>query len=391
MPNNPFHMMEILFIWSILISCASADDDTNRPTETHFRDVSSTHLISTATSQNSMDGEAVDIDEDGDMDIIIACEFCPNILLINDGTGVLTDESDNRLPRTNHDSEDIAVADFDHDGDLDIIFVSEDDQVNEYFENTGNDRFEVGDPFPLNGTSNAIQTTDLNQDGYPDLIIGNAGQNYILINKSGVFEDETQSRLPVNSFTTQDLALADIDQDGDPDLIEANETFNRVLINDGNGIFTYEEARLPHVDDQTRDVEVGDVDGDGDLDIFFSNVDFGGIGDPQNRLLLNDGLGFFSEATSLLPLSDFRTVDANFSDLDMDGDLDLIVGNRFNGQVMMTLINGDDSQFTDETGNWIPEMEVYTFDFQEADFNGDGKIDLYLCNFRGQDRLLFRE
>jgi hypothetical protein len=41
-----------------------------------------------------------------------------NLLLLNEGTGVFSDASD-RLPRDVHDHEDIAVAEFDNDGDLD--------------------------------------------------------------------------------------------------------------------------------------------------------------------------------------------------------------------------------------------------------------------------------
>lgn len=377
-----------------MVACNSSSQPspTQSNEEVFFKDVSDSHLVADALGQNSMAGNAVDIDEDGDMDMIIACEFCPNILLINDGHGVLKDESDDRFPRTNHDSEDMAIADFDGDGDLDIFFVSEDDQINEYFENTGNAYFQSKQGLiPAHGTSNAIKPSDLNGDGWIDLVIGNAGQNFIFINQSGIFQDETTLRLPENNFITQDLALADIDRDGDLDLIEANETFNRILVNDGNGFFTYDPDRLPQVNDQTRDVEVGDVNDDGHEDLFFSNVDFGGVGNPQNRLLLNDGNGVFNEATDQIPESDFRSVDANLFDLDLDGDLDLLVGNRFNGLSMMVLINEGNAHFNDQTEFWLPEMNVYPFDFQIADFDNDGKKDLYFCNFRGQDKLLFRE
>ncbi len=386
-------MINSLLTLILIISCESADPKQINPLKAPpYRDVSGTHLKSTALEQNSMAGSAIDIDRDGDMDMVIACEFCPNVLLINDGTGVLSDESNQRLPRTNHDSEDMVVSDFDSDGDLDILFVSEDDHINEYFENTGNAQFVISSrPLPGRGTSNVVKGADLDSDGDVDLIIGNAGQNFVWINEAGDFKDETQQRLPGNDFTTQDLEFADIDQDGDLDLIEANETFNRILLNDGTGIFIYEGDRLPLVDDQTRDVEVGDLDNDGDPDIYFANVNFGGHGDPQNRLLLNDGSGFFQEATDRIPKSDFRSVDSNMMDIDLDGDLDLLVGNRFNGLSMMVFINDGEAHFSDHAQEWLPPMNVYPFDFQETDFNGDGKKDLYFCNFRGQDKLLFRE
>ncbi|WP_222984827.1 FG-GAP repeat domain-containing protein [Flagellimonas meishanensis] len=343
--------------------------------------------------QNSMNGEAFDFNGDGHQDLVLAIEFGHNIILINDGQGSLVDESGERFPKNKRDSEDIAMADFDKDGDVDLVFVSEDDQVNEYYRNTGQGYFEdflAG--LPVRGISNVVETADFNEDGYADLIIGNQGQNFLLINNGkGVFLDETQLRLPSDTSTTQDIALGDLDGDGDLDLVEANETSNRILINYGKGHFKYEaDDRLPAVNDQTREVELGDLDNDGDLDIFFANVDFGGLGNPQNRLLLNDGYGFFKETIASLPQNDFGTVGATFFDINGDGFLDLINGNRFNGQHMMVLINQGNATFKDQTGLYFPEMDNYTFDFVLADFNGDDLEDIYLCNFRGEDILLIR-
>ncbi len=385
--------LTILFVITLTILGYSKLDSvySSKANNLPFQNVSSSNLKSENLGNNSMDGEAIDIDKDGDLDMIIAMEFRPNIILINDGKGNLIDESSKRFPSNRHDSEDIAIADFDKDGDDDIVFVSEDDKTNEYYENNGKAVFKsVKDKIPVSGTSNAVKTSDIDDDGDYDLLIGNQGQNFILINNKGVFSDETSKRLPKNEFTTQDLELADIDGDGDLDLLEANETFNQVLINVGKGFFKYEKDRLPEVDDQTRDADFGDVDNDGDLDIFFSNVSFGGFGNPQNRLLLNDGKGYFKEAKEgSIPKRGFQTVDADFVDIDNDKDLDILTGNRNGGNSMIVLINDGKGKFTDETEDFFPNVNFFAVDFQIADFNKDGKRDLYVCSFRSQDILLF--
>ncbi len=305
-----YFMISLIHTAILFMAIYSTGCSNNQPTgdQLHFRLVTGTNLMSSGLGGNSMDGQAIDIDNDGDMDMIIAREFQSNIILINDGIGLLKDESSTRFPSNVHDSEDIAIADFDNDGDMDIIFVSEDDQTNEYYRNNGDATFEdVSLLIPVTGTTNAVETGDFNNDGLPNLLLGNAGQNFMLINDgSGGFRDETSNRLPSNTFTTQDVELADIDGDGDVDILEGNETFNRLLINDGSGVYSDESStRLPLVNDQTREADLGDLDNDGDLDIFFANVDFGGFGDPQNRLLINDGSGIFSEATSQIPASKF--------------------------------------------------------------------------------------
>ena len=133
-----------------------------------YRDMSFSNLPLMSLQGRSMDAKSADVDGDGDLDIVIANEHAFNILLINDGNGKFTDESQQRIPLRQGDSEDIAIADFDRDNDLDIIFVAEDDQLNEYMENDGKGFFrDISDRLPVKGTSNAVITADINNDGFP--------------------------------------------------------------------------------------------------------------------------------------------------------------------------------------------------------------------------------
>ncbi len=346
------------------------------------------NLPATATKQ-SMDLQAADLDSDGDLDIVKANEFQANNILRNNGQGVFTAAPAGSLPAVNKDSEDVAVADFNGDGHLDLVFCSEDNitlgqvNVHEYYLGDGTGKFTAA-PFQLpDSEANAVITADINGDEKPDLFFGNKGTTTVLINNGdGTFANES-NRVPAIQRTTQDLALADVDGDGDMDLFAGNENGNLLFINDGTGHFADESAaRLPQgVNMETRKVAFGDVDGDNDADVFLSNVAFIQGKNPQNRLYLNDGTGHFSDATATnLPADTYHTIDAIFEDVDLDGDLDLVVGNVFGGPLQVYQNDGK-GVFSDATAEVLGQNYfIDALGVIAADLNGDGLRDLYVCH-----------
>ncbi len=267
--------------------------------------------------------------------------------------------------------------------------------------NNGNGTFsDAGDRIPVTGTSNSVVVFDINTDGAPDILIGNKGQNRILINDGkGNFRDETAKRFGTFSDVTQDLTLADIDNDGDQDLLVANEGKNSILINTGNGFFEDQSTkRLPYRKEaeETREVVVADIDNDGDLDILYGNVAAfvpGAL--RQNRLLLNDGKGVFTDITGThLPKDDNRCFGVAFLDIDGDGDQDIVTGNtngsRFQGNTPFSVYINDGKGVFIENDKILPKnISGRGFDIDFADFNGDGINDLFLSNRGSQDFLLF--
>ena len=359
-------------------------------TDATFTDQSNT--LPPETSSNSMDIAVTDIDKDGDLDVILAMEWRPNLLLLNDGKGHLAKSDKPGFANNNFDSEDIALADFDKDGDLDVVFAAEDDANHEYYLNEGMGEFKTASfAFPR-FISNSVATADLDKDGYNDLLFGNQGPEKIFINdKKGGFTDESEKRIPHNNDVTQDVKFADIDRDGDQDIIAGNEDVNKIYLNDGTGIFTDETSvRLPAhptgANTETRKVTLADVDNDTDLDIYFSNVAFIPGRDLQDRLYLNDGKGKFTDVTSThLAVDRNHTADAIFMDIDDDRDLDLLLAN-FNPTGVVVYRNNKGS-FTENISGMFPDLRAQSISIINVDLNGDKRDDVYVGNFRSKDFL----
>jgi hypothetical protein len=372
-----------------------------------YTEVTATHLPA-GIAGRCMDAAAGDADGDGDLDLALALEFESNILLINDGSGRFENGSD-RLPRDVHDSEDVAFADLDGDGDLDLFLVSEDDETNELYLNDGNGRFvDASDRIPVTGVSNGHAVLDIDGDGDIDLLIGNQGPNRLLINNGDAqFTDRTAELWP-NDSPTQDLELVDVDGDTDLDVIVANEAQNRLFLNGDGRLIDATAGRLPEREDETREIRAADVDGDGDQDLLVANVSFVTSWSRQDRLLLNNGDGFFIDAAqNAFPNDDRDHFTIQVADLDADGDLDVITPHsvvRGGAGNYRVLLNDGNAVFSESAeGSVLPEStDGNGFDIEVADFNGDGSEDLFFCNRSsvanpgagvasgGQPRLLFR-
>ncbi|MDC0720185.1 FG-GAP repeat domain-containing protein [Nannocystis bainbridge] len=377
---------------------ASSSTTAPEPADLPWYEDFTATLPGPSTTGQTMEARAADLDGDGDLDLVLAKEWQPNALLLNDGTGHSFKDASDRIPQAVHDHEDIAIADLDGDGDLDIVVASEDDAAKELYLNDGQALFvDASDRLPQLGKSNAVAAADIDGDGDLDLVFGCDGAERIFVNDgAAVFSDESAVRIAATTDVTQDVALGDLDGDGDLDLVLGNEDGNRLLFNDGAGHFSdVTEGRLPPpaAPEETRNADLGDLDGDGDLDLYFSNVRFRPDRDPQDRLLINDGAGAFADETATrLGVEQWWTMDTDFVDVDADGDLDLVQAIIPAGKRYRLRLNDGAGLFTDVTDTHLPATAIGAgVEVEAGDYDGDGRLDLYLTGFDSPDRLLVRK
>jgi hypothetical protein len=354
-----------------------------------YTEVTTTHLPR-GLAGPCMDAAAGDADGDGDLDLALAMEFEANVLLLNDGMARFRNASA-QLPRAEHDSEDVAFADFDADGDLDLVLVSEDDRKDELYLNDGSGTFaDASDRLVPNDVSNALVVLDLNADGFPDVLTGNIGVDRALINDgTGRFRDETATRWRQSGreSRTQDLEAFDADGDGDLDVAVANEGQDELYRNDDGVLVDVTAERLPRESDESREVRAADFDGDRDLDLVIANVQFVLNAPDRDSLLLNDGNGAFSVAPADWQPRGRDATNFTLQVLDLDGDADIDIvapSTLFRNGIgdYRVLLNDGRARFTDAARDAIlpATAEGNGFGIEVADFDGDGRTDLFLCN-----------
>ena len=321
-----------------------------------------------------------DIDNDGDIDIIIGYYnrdyIDSNRLWINNGEGNFTLSSSfvgiNTLL--------IKLADLNNDNYPDIILVGSawgsGDKDNKILLNNKNGTFTNYEQKIDSGAA-IIQLIDFNYDGFPDF---NLGESVWLNDSMGSF---INSGISVGVDEIRNFTLGDLNCDGKLDAVAAldqsgmgERTPCKVYFNDGSDNFILDNTQNIS-NSSTYKVLIEDMNGDGASDILVLNAHVN-TAEPD-EVWINNGQGIFSQS-DILNINAVTT-DARIMDIDNDGDMDIYTNydDPWSNPVPQYFwLNDGNGSFT-KTDVGIVALPG----FEINDFNGDGKPDILVMTSAG--------
>ncbi|RIK63673.1 hypothetical protein DCC62_26420 [candidate division KSB1 bacterium] len=260
-----------------------------------FDDVSVTSKIA-VISARVFSATWFDFDNDGFLDLFLGTVQEPsNYFLKNQGNGTFSNLTTNvGVNGLFSDTRGIAAGDYDLDGDMDIVIPNTGPTRNYFFRNNGSNFTEIAKGLGVameSDFSHSAEFADYDNDGDLDLLVGNNDQ----VGPLRLFRNDSNSFIEVTALSGLDptapyfrgSAFADFDNDGLLDLVFVPRATNKrisIYRNQGNGKFV--DATISAGIDSllhANTLAVADYDNDGRLDIYFGTYEV----EPRDRLYRN--------------------------------------------------------------------------------------------------------
>ncbi|MFK8007408.1 MAG: T9SS type A sorting domain-containing protein [Saprospiraceae bacterium] len=281
----------------------------------------------------------------------------------------------------------LKVMDFDNDGDMDVIMER---YINLY---ESADSFTFFNP-NINFQEDIVEVADFDNNGLNDLLTHKSitFANDELIIHYGQVGGGFMSEVIYSEFDYGDVEVADIDGNGDLDILVMLEFATNEAVILSNSDTTFTPAFIPlFFNSSHTTAKLADLDGDLDLDL----IALGSFDD----VYIVENTDNFVTANSFQQL---QLIDADFlsiADMDLDGDIDIIVSaNNSSNSTLFSIENkgalnfdaaleiemfGEPNSTTSGSPNYVSNnLNLY-------DFDGDGKKDLIYVDGRHSNQVVY--
>jgi len=331
--------------------------------------------------------EVADLNNDKLPDLVVTSQSDSNVtILLGKGKAKFTEADGSPFP-AGHNANDVAIGDFDKDGNADLAFANHERKYITVLLGDGAGGFKAaaGSPVPLGGTPHVhgIAAGDFNGDGRLDLVADSWGNDQVEV----LFGDsQTLFRTPgifvkVGKRPYQRHRAGDLDGDGHDDIVTTNLESNNasILLADGKGGFKEPAGSPFSCGDNPFGLAIGDVNADGKPDLAIVNSPGSmaqGRGKNGMTVLLGDGAGAFT----MMKGSPF---DAGkipnriaIGDVNGDGVNDIVSSDNDSDEIYLFLMgaNGGLLSAAPVTVGRHPKGVAI------ADLNGDKKSEIIVCN-----------
>jgi len=295
----------------------------------------------------------------------------------------------------------VAVADYDQDGDLDIFFTGiknfdllDKDTWSRLFRNEGNGQFvetteEAG--FGIQYVNEGLKAArgekmgaswgDYDNDGYPDLFLANSRENQLYHNnKNGTFTDVTVDAgvAGCNTCYSATGLWWDHDRDGDLDLLVSNLNSRNIMYeNKGENVFQdiTELTGLGGGPTITWSSVAIDAGRDGFLDLL-------NVNDTQAKEFFENRTGQrYNEAALAYRLNNTGAgMGVAIGDCNNDGHFDIYITNIYNHLPNPLFIDNGNRRYTDQAAQYGVQNTGWGWGVSFLDADHDGDEDLVAVN-----------
>jgi hypothetical protein len=285
-------------------------------------------------------------------------------------------------------SGDIALADLNRDGNLDLLVARGQQAVAAISFGNGRGQFTAGEAVTLPAGAGGVALGDVSGDGVPDLIVAyrSDGREYVGVmpgDGRGRFRTAASSYVTGSAFAFYKpvLRIIDINEDGRPDIVSANGRRNslEILFGDGLGAFTA-GPQVMLDDGDFRTFAMADVDQDRHVDIVSSSY---GAGSDRVNLRRGDGTGRFGARIALPDTAPNARVIA-LAEVTGDGRADIVLAHG-EAALLTVFANAGGGRFTPAAGSPYA-IPAEAFEAAVADVTGDRQLDLILTAVESTSR-----